>query len=159
MDFLVGLNNNQEWRKILGKPMPDSRKRDIEILLRFFAMRDISNYQKPMKDFLSRFMRKNRDVSKDSLPQSEEIFHSTCEQVLNSLGEKPFHGRSGVNVAVLDAVMVAFSENLECIPQDINARYESLRSDSSFITRTRQGTTDVAIVRERFNQTKMVLFG
>lgn len=158
VDFLVGLNNNQEWRKILGKPMPDSRKRDIEILLRFFAMRDISNYQKPMKDFLSRFMRKNRDVSKASLPQSEEIFHSTCEQVLNSLGGKPFHGRSGVNVAILDAVMVAFSENLECIPQDIKDRYESLRSDPSFIVRTRQGTTDVSTVRERFDQAEMVLF-
>ena len=159
VDFLVRLNNNQEWRKILGKSMPDSRKRDIEILLRFFALRDISDYQRPMKEFLSRFMRKNRDIPENSLPQSEEIFRKTCARVLESLGEKPFHGRSGVNVAALDAVMVAFSENLEIIPHDIKVRYQSLRLDESFVIRTRQGTTDVAIVRERFNQAKMVLFG
>ena len=159
VDFLVRLNTTHEWRKILGKSMPDSRKRDIELLLRFFAMRDISDYQKPMKDFLSRFMSKNRDSSEDSLPETEEVFRRTCTQVLDSLGEKPFHGRSGVNVAVLDAVMVAFSENLDSIPADIMARYSRLRDDESFVIRTRQGTTDVTTVRERFNQAKVNLFG
>ena len=159
VDFLLKLNDNQEWRKILGKPMPDGRKKDVEILLRFFALRDIAGYQKPMKEFLSRFMSKNRDISEDALPQNEGIFLKTCARVLESLGEKPFHGRSGVNVAILDAVMVAFSENLEDIPHDIGMRYESLRDDESFIARTRQGTTDVATVRERFNQAKIALFG
>ncbi len=156
--FLVRLNANDEWRKILGKSMPDSRKKDIEILLRFFAMRDISSYQKPMKDFLSKFMSKNRDTPENLLLQSEEVFRNTCAQVLDSLGEKPFHGRSGVNVAVLDSVMVAFSENLASIPDDIRVRYNRLRDDESFVIRTRQGTTDVSIVRERFNQAKSVLF-
>ena len=159
VEFLVKLNKNPEWRKILGKEMPDSRRRDIELLLRFFALKDISDYQKPMKDFLSAFMRKNRDVSEDSLSQSEEMFRNTCTQVLEWLGEKPFHGRSGVNVAVLDAVMVAFSENLDSIPKNIKKRYEKLRSDGAFVTRTRQGTTDAAIVHERFEQSKKELFG
>ncbi len=159
VEFLMNLNYNTEWRKVLGKPAPDSRKRDIELLVRFFAMRDISNYQKPMKDFLSRFMKKNQDASECSLARSKQIFQNTCTQLLDSLGEKPFHGRSGVNVAVMDAVMVAFSENLDCIPVDIEARYDSLRGDEGFIARTRQGTTDVAIVRERFDQAKTVLFG
>ena len=79
--------------------------------------------------------------------------------MVDSLGEKPFHGRSGVNVAALDAVMVTFSQNLDSIPVDIKARYEMLRNDAGFVTRTRQGTTDVAIVRERFEQAKTVLFG
>ena len=157
--FLVKLNKNPEWRKILGKEMPDSRKKDIEILLRFFAMRDISDYQKPMKDFLSRFMRKNRDASEASLGKIEKIFRNTCAQVLESLGQKPFHGRSGVNVAVLDAVMVAFSVNLASVPGDVGARYDNLRSSEEFVTRTRQGTTDVAIVRQRFDQAKSTLFG
>ena len=157
--FLAKLNENPEWRKILGKESPDRRKRDIEILLRFFAMRNLPEYQKPMKDFLSRFMRKNRDAPKDSLAKSERMFRDTCSQVLESLGEKPFHGRSGVNVAVLDAVMVAFSENLASVPGDVRARYDSLRNDEEFVTRTRQGTTDVAIVRQRFDQAKSALFG
>ena len=159
VEYLAQLNSDLEWRKILGKPVPDSRKRDIELLVRFFAMRDISSYQKPMKDFLSKFMKKNQDASPESLAGSEGVFRNTCTQLVNSLGEKPFHGRSGVNVAVLDAVMVAFSQNLDCIPGDIKTRFEMLRNDGGFVSRTRQGTTDVAIVRERFEQAKTVLFG
>ena len=159
VEYLAKLNGDLEWRKILGKPVPDSRKRDIELLVRFFAMRDISSYQKPMKDFLSKFMKKNQNASADSVEGSQEVFRNTCAQLVESLGEKPFHGRSGVNVAVLDAVMVAFSQNLDCIPVDIKARYETLRSDGGFVTRTRQGTTDVTTVRERIEQAKTVLFG
>ena len=159
VEYLGKLNGDLEWRKILGKPAPDSRKRDIELLVRFFAMQDISNYQKPMKDFLSKFMKKNQNASAGSLEGSEEVFRNTCAQLVESLGEKPFHGRSGVNVAVLDAVMVAFSQNLNCIPVDIKARYETLRSDGGFVTKTRQGTTDVATVRERIEEAKTVLFG
>lgn len=159
VEYMTKLNANSEWRKILGKSAPDSRKRDIELLVRFFAMRDISSYQKPMKDFLSKFMKKNQDASHESLQGSEDVFRKTCSQLVEHLGEKPFHGRSGVNVAVLDAVMVAFSQNLDFIPSDIKNRYEMLRNDGEFITRTRQGTTDVTIVRERFEQAKNVLFG
>ena len=156
--FLHNLNKNTEWRKILGKETEDSRKRDVELLLRFFAMKDISNYRKPMKDFLSRFMKKNKDATEDSLTQSEKNFCTTCTQVLESLGEKPFHGRRGVNVAVLDAVMVAFSENLDAIPDDIKTRFDRLRYAEDFIARTGQATTDVMVVRERFHQAKTVLF-
>ncbi len=159
VEFLFEINQNTKWRKILGKPRQDSRKRDVELLVRFFAMRDISNYQKPMKDFLSIFMKKNQCPSEESLTQSKQIFQDTCSQLLESLGEKPFHGRSGVNVAVMDSVMVAFSENLDSIPTDIRERYDRLRADEEFIARTRQGTTDVTIVRERFHQAKMALFG
>ena len=157
--FLFEINQNTKWREILGKPREDSRKRDVELVVRFFAMRDISNYQKPMKDFLSIFMKKNQCPSEESLIRSGQIFQDTCSQLIESLGEKPFHGRSGVNVAIMDSVMVAFSENLDSIPTDIKERYDILRSDETFVTRTRQGTTDATIVRERFHQAKAVLFG
>ena len=158
-DFLGELNVTPEWRKILGKESPDSRKKDIELLLRFLAMRDIAGYEKPMKDFLSKFMRKNRNPSESSLATSKQVFRKTWAQVLESLGDKPFHGRSGVNVAVLDSVMVAFSDNLNNIPSDIQARYDKLIKDEGFIIKTRQGTTDVSVVNDRFSQAKRDLFG
>ena len=159
VSFLKELNGDPQWRRILGKEIPDSRERDVEILLRFFALRDLSGYQKPMKDFLSRFMRKNRDASEAALEQSAQLFRETCAQAVAALGEKPFHGRTGLNVAALDAVLVAFSENLGRVPADVKARYRQLRADESFVTSTRQGTTDVAVVQQRFAQAKTILFG
>ena len=159
VESLVKFNLTPEWRKILGKPVPDSRKRDVELLVRFFAMRDISNYQKPMKDFMSKFMWKNRDVSDESLAQSQQVFQETCTQLVDSLGEKPFHIRSGLNAAVSDAVMVAFSENLDQIPADIGERYKRLLGDEGFKGSTSKGTTDVNVVRKRLSKAKQVLFG
>jgi hypothetical protein len=147
------------WRRILGKDKPDTRRRDIELLVRFFAMRDISAYQKPMKDFLSKFMRKNRDVSVEVIEASHDIFKRTCDAVVSSIGERPFHVRAGLNAAVFDGVMTAFSKHVDKIPLDIGARYKRLISNVDFQRRTHDTTTDVNTVRERLGQAEKTLFG
>lgn len=157
--FLTSLNELEEWRKILGKANRDSRKKDIELLVRFFAMRDLTAYQKPMKEFLSKFMRKNKDISEGTSMHNREVFSKTCTLLLGSLGEKPFHIRSGLNTAVYDAVMVAFSQHLGDIPEDIEGRYRQLLQDDKFDKNTREGTTDVDTVRQRFAKAESILFG
>ena len=159
IDFLKTLNGSPTWRKILGKDEPDSRGRDIELLVRFFAMRDISDYRKPMKDFLTRFVRKNRSASDDVLRNSGDLFERTCQAVLENLGPKPFHIRSGLNAAVFDAVLSAFSENFSDVPGDVKQRYQRLLRDSGFHECTRQGTTDVEVVHRRFREARTQLFG
>ncbi len=161
-DFIRFLNEENAypaWRRILGKNEPDTRRKDIELLVRFFAMRDIAAYKKPMKDFLSKFMRKNRDASAEALRASREIFQRTCDEVVTSLGERPFHIRAGLNAAVFDAVMTAFSNRPSALPEDIRGRYKHLIKDVNFEKRTRDSTTDVDTVKERLNQAETVLFG
>lgn len=159
ISFLSDINSLPKWRRILGKDSPDSRRKDIELLLRFFAMRDISAYKKPMKDFLSKFMRKNRDAPQGVLMASRDIFERTCDAVIESLGEKPFHVRAGLNAAIFDAVMTAFSKHLDEIPIDIRDRYMRLTKDKDFDTNTRTSTTDVDTVRQRLSQAETLLFG
>ena len=159
VEFLRELNRNPQWREILGKAAPDRRERDVELLTRFLALRDTGDYRKPMKDFLSRFMQENREAPEGVLAKRGQLFRETCGQVAAALGEHPFHGKSGLNVAVLDAVMVAFSENLHRVPGDIKARYRELRGDAEFAATTRQGTTEAAVVQRRLTQAKTVLFG
>jgi hypothetical protein len=159
VEFLPKLNQIPEWRRILGKEVPDTRKKDLELLIRFFAMRDRSAYQKPMKDFLSTFMRKNRDATQEQLAYIESVFRKTCKLLLDSLWEKPFHIRAGLNVAVADAVMVAFSNHLDAVPTDIQDRWDRLKKNPDFDNNTRQGTTDLDTVRKRFAQAESVLFG
>lgn len=157
--FLRELNQNPEWRQILGKGDPDPRERDGELLVRFLALRDIAGYRKPMKDYLSRFMQENREGPEAALASSGQVFRETCRQVVAALGEKPFHGKSGLKVAVMDAVLVAFSENLERVPGDVAARYQQLRQDADFLRDTEQGTTEPAAVQRRLAQAKTILFG
>lgn len=157
--FLRELNQNPEWRQILGKGKPDLRERDVELLVRFLALRDIAGYRKPMKVFLSRFMQENREGPEAALAERGQVFQETCRQVVAALGEKPFHGKAGLQVAVMDAVLVAFSENLGRVPGDVAARYQQLRQDADFIRDTEQGTTEPAAVQRRLAQAKQVLFG
>ena len=159
VERLKVLNGDAEWRKILGKQVEDSRKRDIELMVRFFALRDIQGYQKPMKDYLSKFMWKNREVSEETIVESEQIFKNTCAELIRTLGERPFHRGAGLNAAVMDAVMVAFSDNLSEIPNDITCRYEKLKNDKDFQDSVDRGTTDVSVVRTRFSRAKELLFG
>jgi hypothetical protein len=159
VEFLPELNRSSAWREILGRDIPDTRQKDLELLVRFFAMRDISAYDKPLKDFLTKFMKKNRDASQEVLVRTKEVFEQTCNNILNGLGPKPFHIRAGLNAAVFDAVMVAFSNHLDSVSGDIKDRYRQLVRDREFDNNTRQATTDVDTVRLRFSQANKVLFG
>ncbi len=157
--FLDEINELTIWRKILGKQQPDTRRRDVELILRFLSMRDSTAYKKPMKEFLSKFMQKNREASKQRLQGSRALFERTCEAVVTDLGEKPFHVRNGLNAAVFDAVMHAFSNHLDDRPGNVRQRYENLvRNNDDFDRNTRSGTTDMEVVHRRLRQASEQLF-
>lgn len=156
--FLDEINKRENWRRILGKQEPDTRKRDVELILRFLAMRDTSSYKRPMKDFLSKFMKRNRNPDDAVLQNIRDLFMRTCEAVVTKLGEKPFHVRSGLNAAVFDAVMTAFSNHLNSIPEDISDRYNRLIKDEGFEKNTRSSTTNVEVVQGRHRQAAALLF-
>jgi hypothetical protein len=157
-DLMIKLNRLPEWREILGKAPNDSRQKDIELMLRFCALKFGPLYEKPMKDYLSKFMQRWRNSEGQALTQIEQAFTVTCKQVRQHLGAKPFHVRAGLNSAVFDAVMLAFSFNLSAIPADISARYRKLVYSPEFERRTSGGTTDVESVKERIRLAKEVLF-
>ena len=159
--FFHNVNQLQFWREILGKDTPDPRKNDVELILRFFAMREMSTnkYSKPMKDYLSKFMKRNKDLDESELDRFRDIFEKTCRTVVDNLGKRPFHVRSGLNIAVFDSVMVAFSNNLERIPVDIKDRYRRLVVDKYFVENTQNSTTDVGVIERRFDEATRQLFG
>ncbi len=157
-DTLKELNNNEEWREILGPLLPDKRMRDIELILRFIALLyDTENYKKPMKDFLSDFMKKYRNNS-GKIGEFKNIFNNTISQIHAKLGKSPFKLKAGVNVAILDAVMIAFAKYLNKIPSNIKDRYNKLRKNDAFIDYVSNHTTDEKIVKQRIALTIEILF-
>ena len=158
VDFLEKLNMFPDWRKILGKSDPDKRSKDIELILRFLAISDPSEYKKPMKDYLSMFMKNHRNVSEGIMSEMEKKFEKTCTNVVKSLGEKPFHISAGMNSAVYDSVMHAFSGNLGEIPPDIKSRYSKLKDNDDYKRCITSSTTDERIVRTRLDLASKLLF-
>jgi len=153
------LNLLPEWRRIVGRAVPDSRQRDVELILRFFALLDTSHYEKPMKDFLSKFMKVNREPGETVFQQFRDLFTRTCRSVADTLGERPFHIRAGLNSAVFDCVTVSFAHHLTAIPGDVKARYDTLVNNAAFLKNVSSGTTDEEVLKARFDAASKGLFG
>jgi hypothetical protein len=159
-DLLNELNANEHWRAILGRAKEDSRQKDKELMLRFFTLQgeNIKKYEKPLKDFLNKFMRRNRNPGEVDLKKMRTVFEDSCAGVAAALGKKPFHIKAGLNSAVFDSVMAAFSAHLQKTPKDIEGRYKALVNNPDYLKLVRSGTTDDETVRKRFDLAEKTLF-
>ncbi len=152
------LNKDTNWRKILGKKNFDRHQRDIELILRVFALSHPScEYEKPMKIFLNNAMDQNRQASSKEIKRFQNRFSKTVEIIVEKLGNKPFHVRGPLNTSVLDSVFCTVLSNINHLPNDLKARFEKLLNDSGFDDCTRTGTTDTKILHARFDKAKTFL--
>lgn len=157
-DLLVGLNKDESWRKILGSNNLDRRQKDIELILRYFSLIDTKNYDKPLKDHMSRFMQKYRNPEEDVLSANRDRFKTLCKTVCLALGERPFHIKSGLSTPVFDSVMVAFTKHLHNIPDKIQERYTTLIENDEYLKLIRGATTDKENLINRFRLAEAILF-
>jgi len=156
-EMLHRLNEGEDWRAILGRPKPDQRLKDIELILRFLALYKAGDkYEKPMKSFLTDFMRDHKLGQLNR--ELEPVFVKATDAVKKSLGARPFHLRAGLNAPVFDAVFVAFADHPEELPKDIGARYQRLLADADFAKWTGRATTDVEAVKQRIVLARKYLF-
>lgn len=160
--FLADLNADEDWRAIYGPKTPDKRLRDQELILRFLALHERwTEYEKTMKDFLSSFMKANRNASGETLDRYRKMFLLTAAATREYLGERPFHIRQGLNAAVFDCVTVAIATGASNggLQHDLRARYNRLLRDENFIPLTVSSTTNEDVVKRRMEMAIAYLLG
>ena len=143
-DLLEKLNENSSWRSIYGRV--NKRRRDQEFILRFFALYFNGRaYSPPMKEFLNRYMIKNRHLQLQSEDKLTRIFASTIETIYKYIGTEAFRPFHGFNAAVFDAVTVAVARRLEkgsiTNVKQFKKAYETLLEDVDFLKTIETGTT------------------
>lgn len=155
-DLLCKLNGYENWRRIFGNEIPHKRQKDVELILRFFAFyNNGENYSRPIKDFMSNYMCQMQDISVDKAAEFEQLFISTCDKVIETLGDKPFHIWSGLNVAAYDSIFTTLAmHGFSC---DLKEKYTALKFDEDFIKGVRGATADEAIVELRMILAKKYL--
>ncbi len=155
-DLLIELNKDTTWRSIFGSGRPDTRMRDIEVIVRFLALfEDSDSYTKPMKQFLNSFMGRHQwDSEKEPY---KSAFLSTVGRIHATLGPKPFHIKRGFNVAAFDSVTIAFAKSTST-PNDIADRFEQLKANPSYKDAISSSTTDVETVKTRIRLAEARLF-
>ncbi len=156
--FLMELNSLDAWRRIMGSDEADKRYRDVELVLRVLALAEKSNsYYKPMKDFLTDFMKGNRNA-RERFEGYRENFEKGVKYAVDALGPKPFHRQRGLNAAVCDSVMVAFYRNWSKKQEDLKSRLGKLLNNEAFDGYISSSTTDVDTVKKRIELAEQRLF-
>lgn len=161
--LLADLNGLPFWRKIYGST--SKRMKDQELILRFFAMLYSSDsYSRPMQSFLDKFLFKNRKLEVLAAEELKDIFAKSTDYALKALGSNAFRPSKNLNVAVLEAVLVATAFGLTnrqglWLPDttEYAERYKQLIGDASFVHATTRATADEANVKRRLELAKSVL--
>lgn len=152
-------NKDPNWRKILGKMPIDKHQKDVEILLRLFALVGaVDKYEKPMKEFLNAAMKRHIEGKGKKADLFFATFPKVTELVVSALGEKPFHLRGPLNTSALDAVMCVLIEHPNKLKADeLAARYNALLMLPDFRDLTLLATTDTKTLRTRVHLAREML--
>lgn len=165
-DVLYKLNKEPVWRRVLGKPNEDDFMRDIELLLRSFALLiEGAAYQPPMSRFLDKFSAKaKREFSDEDISLAESIFMSFLNAI-SALPEKSFvsEGSGRFSIALFEATMYGLcrkmweKKEVVAIPPVELDKLKKLGGDENFIKFLQEGTTKQINVSERLKTAKNVL--
>lgn len=109
---------------------------DVELVLRFFALRHVDNFSEALKDFLDLYMMKSLRFSETDIIELKAIFEKTitlAHQIYGINLFKPFDPKSQTwsdrpNKAYYDAVMVGFSRHLDRADLLINCQEKVIAS-------------------------------
>jgi hypothetical protein len=149
------LNDNADWRKLFGNK--SKRLKDMEMILRFFAFYYYSQaYRSPMKDFLNRYMARNRDLAHQGEKELTEAFGNTVAVIAAAIGHRAFRPVRAVNAAVIDSLMTGVARRLAKGPITKNNQllqaYEALLGNKRYRDAVETGTSQEANVTARLEE-------
>ncbi len=158
VEILKRLNRDPNWRKIIDKKAFDKHQRDVEMVLRVFAVEQRgAQYEKPMKEFLNVQMRLHRRGSDPATSNFVTGFEAVAQLIAKQLPPKPFHIRGPINLAAMDSIMGVLIKHRQKIKGNIADRYEKLISDDDYKQSIFFNTSDAVTVRHRLALAKKYL--
>jgi hypothetical protein len=163
-DMLYRVNQDVRWRRILQDNEPDIHMKDIEVLLRGFAMLiNGQNYAPSLVRFLNQFSKRCETQTIEQNALLERIFQtfiSACENLPNGAFINVRNKR--FNMALFEAVFAAvcqkaFDERRELSGKIDPSEVAALAVDPQFLNASLEGTTRTANVALRLTRAKTIL--
>lgn len=163
-DMLARANLDDRWRKLLRMPQPALHMKDVEILMRGFAMLIRgSDYSPSMTKFLNRFARECKGLDAPTNEYLEALFGSFLDAAAD-LPEDTFVSRrtKRFNLALYEAVFTAactdaFAEH-RVLNGTLNAQeIEALDIDEVFLEASQQATTQKSNVDARLDRARALI--
>ena len=162
--MLYSINLDQRWRRLIGTSEPDIHMKDVEILLRGFAMlKNGDNYKPSMTKFLNKFSNDAKTFSGEDIDYLKSLFHSFLVSCQN-LNELAFMGKTNrINISMYESIFnaVCRTEHREKPPYIVylnDERLNLLKNDDEFLKATQKDTASKSNVNIRLERAKQVLF-
>ncbi len=162
--MVYALNSEPCWRNLVGKKEEDDKFRDVEVLLRSYALLyDGALYSGSMIRFLNRFSKEAQSFDKEKIEQSKKIFFDFIS-VCADIDKKDFLTKTGsFNVSLFDAVFVTVAERILADGVEgaaiTQTAFNALREDENFRTAITHSTSHVESVKTRLRLARKYLYG
>ena len=163
MLYRINAESNK-WRELVGAEAPDLHMKDIEILLRGFAMLvNGRNYSPSMVKFLNAFSKSCKENGRDKNEYLERLFGSFLDACAG-LPPDTFKNKKNnrFNIALYEAVFAgsckrAFAEQRPVRDRLEEDRVHTLDEDKEFSEAARVGTTNTVNVKTRLRRAETIL--
>ena len=153
-DMLQKINLNTKWRELLRKEDLDLHLKDIEIILRGFALAHLevnTDYKGNMKKLLNEFSSKARDYDTEQVSKFEKMFHDFTIACSNLDNDSFVNINNKFQISIFDAVFYVWAK--EYMKQNIitfdKDKFLAMRVDEAFKENTEKSTTNTATVISR----------
>lgn len=162
-DKIYELNTDSKWRKTLGKKEEDDKFRDVEIILRCFALLYMrEQYKGSMVLFLNKFSKDAVRFDETKIESCEKVFHKVMD-LLEPIDPKTFLSKTGsFNISFFDSVFVAIAERVHHQDNETiivsQEALENLKNDSDFDLAITHSTSHAQMVNKRLMLARKYLF-
>jgi hypothetical protein len=174
---LFELNDYAPWRALFGLEEPDSRMRDIEFILRFFALSSAvykadSRDKISLRRFLDLFMKNNAVLSTTKARQYKRRFTKSIDLIHETFGENAFHNISlsdssrfvpKFSPTIFDSILIAADnaiiEGNYALPRDAERARRKLLTDEDYKKSISQETMRKESINTRVSKASALLFG
>ena len=162
-EVLYETNTQDTWRQLVGTTIPDIHMRDVEILLRGFAMLiSGESYRPSMVKFLNLFSRQAKSFDEHRLQQLRQLLDSFLASC-RDLPSNAFHSvQSRFSPMIFESVFVAVCGGPYQVEQNVEGRIQldslnRLKEDTAFRSATQSETASQLNVRTRIDRAREIL--
>ncbi len=146
-----------DWVEMYGKQ--EKRLRDQELILRFLALHySLDEYSGDMKEFLNKFMLRNRTFDYIGYNELKLLFTNTIKMIHKTIGPEAFKISKRFNTSLYEVIMLTLAEFENKISENRIRRWHvELKENDDFKILFQARTTNRESLLRRLNFAKQML--
>ena len=173
--LIFELNKNAKWRKLFGELKEDPRMKDLEFILRFFALNspDVKKMEKgaiSLKKYLNEYMGSKDSSSEVVLNNRGEDFTKSINFIYKYFGENAFFNLQTSDLSIIrkrfyptifDSVMIATSIALKkgfTTTKSLEYKRIKLLKNPDYRKAISEGTMKVENIHYRINLALQIIY-